>query len=279
MSNDLQPGLRLPLEEARAALDGRVAAGRKAIGPEPWFGRGLRRREHAVRSWFEYNRDWLEANIGAAIAAEHVARVASLGERASPDMGLLLISFRATQVREIVDDLIAHLISVRDRLELWAHNAPRRSPVNASGPIFVVHGRDMGRANEVARAVELPTGRQAVILSEQTDEGRTIIEKFEANAESAAFAVVVMTGDDEGRLRSSDVGPARRARQNVILELGYFIGKLGRSRVAVLVDEGLEHPSDILGLAYTPFDAAGAWKTRLRSELRAAGIELRQDVE
>ena len=136
----------------------------------------------------------------------------------------------------------------------------------------------MGRAHEVARAIERPTGRQAVMLSEQTDEGRTIIEKFEANADSAAFAVVLMTGDDEGRLREPDQEPSPRARQNVILEIGYFIGSLGRSRVAVLVDQGLEHPSDILGLAYTSLDTAGAWKARLRSELRAAGIEVREDV-
>jgi predicted nucleotide-binding protein len=65
-----------------------------------------------------------------------------------------------------------------------------------------------------------------------------------------------------------------RARQNVILELGYFIGKLGRSRVAVLLAPGTEQPSDILGIAYIPLDRDGAWRLLVGRELKAGGVEV-----
>lgn len=62
----------------------------------------------------------------------------------------------------------------------------------------------------------------------------------------------------------------QRARQNVILELGFFIGHLGRTRVCVLATPDVEQPSDIVGIATISTD--GEWKPNLRMELRAAGM-------
>jgi predicted nucleotide-binding protein len=83
-----------------------------------------------------------------------------------------------------------------------------------------------------------------IILHEQPNKGRTVIEKFEAHSD-VGFAVVLLTPDDVGGLASSPDKLSRRARQNVILELGYFIGKLGRAKVCALYKEGVEIPSDI----------------------------------
>jgi predicted nucleotide-binding protein len=63
-----------------------------------------------------------------------------------------------------------------------------------------------------------------------------------------------------------------RGRQNVIFELGFFFGKLGRERVCVLLAGGVEEPSDIAGLVYITIDAGGAWKYQLARELTAADI-------
>jgi predicted nucleotide-binding protein len=121
--------------------------------------------------------------------------------------------------------------------------------------------------------LERSTTRDVVVLNEQPNAGRTLLEKFLAQAASAAYAVVLITADDVGGETSA--GERRpRGRQNVILELGYFFGSLGRDRVAVLLDHDVERPSDIDGLVYIEFDAAGAWKLALARELVSAGIEV-----
>ena len=103
------------------------------------------------------------------------------------------------------------------------------------------------------------------------NKGRTIIEKFEAYAD-VEFAVVILSADDIGGMSRDALRP--RARQNVILELGFFIGRLGRERVAALRPGDLEEPADVTGIVYTPMDPAGAWKTKLGQELRAAGLRV-----
>ena len=97
----------------------------------------------------------------------------------------------------------------------------------------------------------------------------TIFEKLIANA-NAGYAVVLLTADDLGRAKSEDVdGP--RARQNVILELGYFLGRLGRERVMAILEDGVEIPSDYMGVVYAPLDSLGGWRQRLAQEMQAAG--------
>jgi hypothetical protein len=156
----------------------------------------------------------------------------------------------------------------RDGLE----ETPLRSvKAQFSRKIFIVHGHDEGSRESVARFLE-KIDFEPVILHERANRGRTIIEKFEAHAD-VGFAVVLMTPDDVGGAREGMQQQAR-ARQNVILELGYFIGRLGRERVCAVKSSELELPSDILGVVWTPFDSHGAWKVALLKELEAAGYEI-----
>jgi len=136
--------------------------------------------------------------------------------------------------------------------------------------IFVVHGHDEAAKQSVARFLE-KLGLNPIILHEQPNKGRTIIEKFEEHSD-VGFAVVLLTPDDMGGVSTDRLN--RRARQNVILELGYFIGKLGRARVCALFMEGVEMPSDIHGVLYLPYDANGGWHLKLAKEIREAGIEV-----
>ena len=124
----------------------------------------------------------------------------------------------------------------------------------------------------VVEVVRQITGTEPVILDEQPDNGRTIIEKFEGHASEVGFAVVLLTGDDAGGLKGH--APQPRARQNVVFELGYFFGKLGRSRVAVLLEPEVELPSDVDGLLYIKVDAGGGWKLALGKTLGGADIEV-----
>lgn len=145
----------------------------------------------------------------------------------------------------------------------------------ASRKVFVVHGHDEGLKQTLARLLE-KLDLKAIILHEQPNKGRTLIEKFEDYAD-VSFAVVLLTPDDMGYSVASDPSAARpRARQNVVLELGFFLGQLGREHVTPLFAgaEDFEKPSDYDGVTYIPIDPAGAWQYHLARELRAAGIEV-----
>ena len=145
------------------------------------------------------------------------------------------------------------------------------APVSPSGKVFIVHGRDDAARESVARFLD-SLGLKAVILREQPNAGRTIIEKF-TDYSDVSFAVVLLTEDDVGRLSSESSDKEKpRARQNVILELGFFLGKLGRKNVCALYEAGVEIPSDYHGVIFLELDAKGSWKLDLARELKAAGI-------
>jgi predicted nucleotide-binding protein len=141
----------------------------------------------------------------------------------------------------------------------------------SSNKIFIVHGRDEAALQSLARFLE-KLELEPIVLHEQPNQGRTVIEKFEHSARDVGFAVVLMTPDDLGGLASAEE-QGSRARQNVIFELGFFAGVLGRGRVCLLRKGQVEMPSDLFGVVYTDMDGAGGWKQRLGLELKAAGIE------
>jgi hypothetical protein len=158
---------------------------------------------------------------------------------------------------------------VRDyRAHVGSVAQPRSRRVQTdSNKVFIVHGHDGEAREAVARFLER-LGFDAVILHEQASRGRTIIEKVEANSD-VSFAVILLTPDDEGCSRGGT--PEPRARQNVLLELGYFIGLLGRDRVCALKRGDLVIPSDFAGVVWENMDASNGWKQALGRELEAAG--------
>jgi predicted nucleotide-binding protein len=137
--------------------------------------------------------------------------------------------------------------------------------------VFIVHGRDDGIKETVARFVS-DLGYVPIILHEQPSGGKTVIEKFEANAD-VCFVIALMTPDDMGGL-SGKKQLKPRARQNVIFEFGYFIGRLSRKRVCALTKGDVEIPSDYAGVVYIPMDSAGAWRMLLLREMKAAGLSV-----
>jgi predicted nucleotide-binding protein len=145
------------------------------------------------------------------------------------------------------------------------------SSTASSNKVFIVHGHNNEIKVNVARTIE-KLGLEAIILHEQANSGKTIIEKFEEYSD-VAFAIVLLTDDDLGKSKKDD-NLNNRARQNVILELGYFIGKLSRNKVCPLYTSGVELPSDLLGLLYIELDAEESWKFKLAKELRASGLNV-----
>jgi predicted nucleotide-binding protein len=143
---------------------------------------------------------------------------------------------------------------------------------SSSKRVFVVHGHDVAAKESAARFL-IKLGLEPIILHEQPNEGRTIIEKFEAFAD-VSFAIVLLTPDDVGATQAASNELSARARQNVVFELGYFVGKLGRSRVCALFSKSVEIPSDFHGVLYIELDDADAWRTKLAQELVQVGMNI-----
>lgn len=226
----------------------------------------------ASSQWQLLTRNYLEKAFGAG--SPNVSSVMDVTRR------LLYVSGTtdAELERDRAEDLVAQVAQLDGLVELLetelelAQTGAVSPRVDVRGHrIFLVHGHDERVLHEVARFLER-LQQDVVILREEPNEGRTIIEKFEAYSD-VGYAVVLLTADDIGGVASD--GPVKqlpRARQNVILELGYFLGRLGRNRVCALYQEGVDIPSDYSGVLYVPLDAGGGWRLRFAKELKAANL-------
>jgi len=163
--------------------------------------------------------------------------------------------------------------SLNDDLEYLQETSEPDQPAIVSSinsrRIFVVHGHDEGARETVARFL-MQLGFEPIILHEQANRGGTVMEKIETHGD-VGFAVVLLTPDDEGCVKGGT--PEPRARQNVLLELGYFLGRLGRDKVCALKRGSVEIPSDFAGVVWESMDGHG-WKQALGRELEAAGHEI-----
>jgi predicted nucleotide-binding protein len=155
--------------------------------------------------------------------------------------------------------------------------------VEVSGTdIFIVHGHDH-RAKAELETFLKEIGLTPIVLHRKPDEGQTLIEKFERHSD-VGYAFILLTPDETAYLTSEEAKPdadrikEKRARPNVIFEFGYFIGKLGRSRVCCLHTGNVSIPSDLDGLLYKPFQVSiDEIAYSIIKELKAIGYKLKVD--
>lgn len=173
-------------------------------------------------------------------------------------------------------EMASNLGALRLLASLLEHEAdqPRddrwvRKGAKGNKRVFVVHGHDPHMKEATARLIE-SWKLKSVVLHEHPSRGSTIVEKLEEHAD-VGFAVVLFSPDDEAIVDGKSV---KRARQNVVFEMGFFHALLGRNRVAVLHRGGVEILSDYSGVIWIPFDQAGGWQAKLKQELRAAGMPI-----
>ncbi len=173
-------------------------------------------------------------------------------------------------------NLVAYLDAKLGALVGIIRDADPRSLVPLTDPkgVFLVHGRS-DEWNTAVGSYLAGLGFSVIALEDQPNLGKTLIEKFEANAE-VGTAVVLFTSDDVGCLKDDleRGGLVPRARQNVLIELGFFFGRLGRDHVCLLKEPGVEIPSDLSGIVYTQIDlrANSDWQGQLIRELTAMGL-------
>jgi predicted nucleotide-binding protein len=259
-------------DAARQRIHERIDQGKAVMPDRIQTHDDLSKAEEREKNWHAYNVDLLEDLFTTDDFADEYRNsrmpVHIIQDRyIDPKLNTL-----ALRLIESVKRQVARLESIIERLELVdevSADQPEMTAQQDRSKVFVVHGHDEGAREAVARFIG-DLGFKPIILHERANEGRTVIEKVEAHG-AVGFAVVLLTPDDEGCEKGGTPGP--RARQNVVLELGYFIGRLGRNRVCALKRGELEIPSDFGGVVVEPFDAAGGWKQKLGQELETAGYE------
>lgn len=173
---------------------------------------------------------------------------------------------------DYIDDMLAILKALPQEENLPGSN--NETAKIKSNEVFIVHGHNKNLRTEV-KAVLYELGLKPVILSEQANRGKTIIEKFEAKSSRVNYAIILMTADDTGKA-NLEIDYKPRARQNVILEMGYFMARIKRSNMFLLLeDDNIEIPSDISGVVHCSVNED--WKHKLAHELKECGYKVTSD--
>jgi predicted nucleotide-binding protein len=220
-----------------------------------------------LKTWQNNCVRWLRSNLPDSGLVEDVLLVPP------PSRNIQGRGLTPNDVRN-VQRVLKALYNARELLPFLADSTQQRAPRSENvRRVFIVHGHNEALKIAVARLME-KLDLDPIILHEQPNRGRTIIEKFLEHSD-VGFAVVLLTGDDRGGLANASSDEYQlRARQNVILELGYFIGRLGRKNVAAIYQQDVEIPSDYSGVLFIPYDDAGVWQLQLSKEIKAAGIRV-----
>lgn len=263
-----EPGPReISPEKGIHLLRGQMEKGRALLAARP-----LSSDEYS--SWKILTRNYLEKVFGTN--SSNVSAITAVGSYGSFPMNASEAWWENNRAQNLETQIkrlegLVELLSTE--MQLSAGDAPHVDVAVTGHRVFLVHGHDEAVLHEVARFLER-LEQDVVILREQPSQGRTIIEKFEDYAD-VGFAIVLLTPDDRGGPMAVPYQKQQaRARQNVILELGYFLGRLGRNRVCALYREGVEIPSDYSGVLYVKLDDIGGWQLQLAKEMKAAKLHI-----
>ena len=180
-----------------------------------------------------------------------------------------IVSRDEQYTKDITDEILEE---AQNSLNTAVSELKKEIPIYSNHKVFIVHGRDVLLRTQV-ESVLRALGLEPIILQEQANNGKTIIEKIE-ECTDVGFGIVLYTPCDEGRLKSEEGKLEPRARQNVVLEHGYLMAKLGRERVCCLVSDDVEFPSDIQGVGYIPANDIDQWKYKIAKELKGAGFDI-----
>jgi len=267
--------LQMPRAEVESRLNVQIKKGRALLAREIATKSELESARKDMWAWSEYNEDLLSRIVDTDELRKSYASCLFIGL-----MGRTTLREDVDEYRRDVRHYLDHLESILGRLELIPEppevtHPPEQAVASArptiSNRVFVVHGHDEEAKQTVARYLE-KLDLEAIILHEQPNKGRTIIEKFEDYAD-VGFAVVLLTPDDVGSAKDKTDNPVPRARQNVVFELGFFVGRLGRQRVCALHKGDVEIPTDFAGVLWVPMDS-NAWRLPLGQEMKAAGLDV-----
>jgi len=254
------------MEELAGLIDSQVTKAESILSFNIRSVRDLRNLEAEARKWDLLNRDILRSSRltgGFLVDYERVANEHTAGS--------LDLRSSVAQLQEVVRARLEVLCAARDRV--FRPSGALTTGIDAKNTakikIFLVHGHDLAFLYEVKDYLQNILGLpEPIVLSQQPSGGRTVIEKFEDYASRVDAAVVLLSPDDVGG--KTEGALAKRARQNVIFELGFFLGQFGRrsGRVILLYKKGVDIPSDLAGIIYIEVD----------SGVQAVGESIRREL-
>ncbi len=271
--------LIIPKSEVENKLKERIAKGKELINSFTQVNneKNFETFESKVANWRDYNCEYLtQAFSNDDLSFESHANIGSYSRYDAP------LYIRQQELLDRMNGYISKLESILERVEIIPeHENIKTNKIDShstiSKNIFVVHGHDRIILNKIKSFLEL-INHPPIILDEQVNSSKTIIEKIESYS-NVGYAIVIMSPDDLGiakkdlNLIPEDQPESRlkalenRARQNVVLELGFFMGKLGRENIAILYPEKLEIMTDIHGVLYIPITEDNSWQVKLKSEI------------
>lgn len=271
--NDSKTYLKIERKKARNQINSRIKKGYGLKNREIVVSDELKKVKRAFYNWSDYNKELLARMFNSKF---YLQEYEGKGMKIFFAKQQTLIE-KSEEFHNEVDLKIRKLESIRDRLELIPEqlnfsNLTYEKKTHI-GKVFIVHGHDEGMKEAVARVLE-KQNLKPIILHEKPNMGRTIIEKFEDHSDVHA-AIIILSPDDKGfSCKENSKKSKYRARQNVIFEMGFFIGKLGRDKVFALFKkiDNFDIPSDYTGVLYIPYDES--WQFKLAKELRASGFEV-----
>lgn len=291
-SKDTVSTLIISKPEFKKQLEDRINIGKelldtavKTVNSSLYYGRRQQSIEYdekekedffsAYHKWDDFNTDFLKRTFNNSEneykkeyeAAYHLGNIFGSDDVVGDQKKT--IKQKIGKLESIIERLVIIPCDKQEEI-IDTHNSTQ-----LSNKVFIVHGHDSLMKETTARTLS-KLGLDPIILHEQPDGGRTIIEKFEENSSEVGYAIILLTADDEGKAKK-ETDMKARARQNVVFEMGYFIGKLGRKKVLLLLENGVEKPGDLDGVVYTPIDANDGWKLKLVKELKACKYNVSAD--
>lgn len=273
--------LTMSKKDAEERLNKQIEMGNQIRNSQPRFEKEINDLENQENIWSEFNFELLKRMFNTTEIAEEYRHAYSGGQVVPYDpFGGSSFPVMKRNFYSRIETKQNKLESIKERLELIPEATSevlpsfthKESKVIDSRKVFIVHGHDEETKQSVARFIE-KLDLEAVILHEQPNKGRTIINKFEDYAK-VGFAVVLLTPDDVGSSKSEQSELKSRARQNVIFELGFFIGLLGAERVSALCKGEIELPSDYQGVLWIQMNSSTNWQFKLAKELKAVGFDI-----
>lgn len=258
--------LAVPREEARARLVDRIEKGQALSQVQINSPESFETAKHDYQKWSAFNAELLKQ----LFTTDALSKEYSWWGIAVMSMGRESLGQMIAKHQEDLTEKLRRLDSIVERLDLYplspallataATQQERPESFARSKKVFVVHGRD--ELSKTSLEVFLhEIGLEPIVLHRQADEGQTIIEKFEKHAE-VGYAFILLTPDEVAYLAEEEALPdnertkERRARPNVIFEFGYFVGRLGRSRVCCIYTGDVSLPSDVHGMIYKRFNSS-----------------------
>lgn len=277
--------LAVPREEAKRRLVERIERGQDLTKAQINTEEGLETATHEYQKWSAFNTELLKQ----LFTTEALSKEYAWWGIAIMSMERESLGHRIAKHHESITEKLRRLDSIVERLELYPLSSSvqvtevaKHTPLEAGArnkKVFVVHGHDeVAKTNLEVFLHEI--GLEPIVLHRQADEGLTVIEKFEKHAD-VGYAFILLTPDEiaylakEEALADSERKKERRARPNVIFEFGYFVGRLGRSRVCCIYTGDVALPSDVNGLIYKKFEkSVEEVAYGIMKDLKASGYDV-----